>query len=179
MRCASHDAATSSPVRLSSKVRYARLRRNELVSLNPTSNPISVTESLFEHSKTEGKATMSKTHGKFVWYDVMTSNPKTAESFYRSVIGWDAKDSGMTDGSYTILSMGPTMVGGLMPIPEDAARAGVGPAWMGYVAVDDVGIYAKRVKAAGRGAPLRAPRTPAARRASRAGAPHRPALLLF
>ena len=32
---------------------------------------------------------MSKTHGKFVWYDVMTSNPKTAESFYRSVIGWD------------------------------------------------------------------------------------------
>src|SRR5438034_10804706 len=94
MRCASRDAATSSPVRLSSKVRYARLRRNELVSLNPTSNPISVTGSLFEHSKTEGKATMSKTHGKFVWYDVMTSNPKTAESFYRSVIGWDAKDFG-------------------------------------------------------------------------------------
>ena len=64
---------------------------------------------------------MSKTHGKFVWYDVMTSNTKTAESFYRSVIGWDAKDSGMSDRSYTILSMGPTMVGGLMPIPEDAA----------------------------------------------------------
>jgi uncharacterized protein len=67
---------------------------------------------------------MSKTHGKFVWYDVMTSDTKPAESFYRSVIGWDAKDSGMTDRSYTILSMGPTMVGGLMPIPEDAVRAG-------------------------------------------------------
>jgi predicted enzyme related to lactoylglutathione lyase len=79
------------------------------------------------------KATMSQTHGKFVWYDVMTSDTKTAESFYRSVIGWDAKDSGMTDRSYTILSMGPTMVGGLMPIPEDAARAGVRPASMGYV----------------------------------------------
>src|SRR5260221_3589984 len=79
----------------------------------------------------------------------MTSNPKPAESFYRSVIGWEAKDSGMTDRSYTILSMGPTMVGGLMPIPEDAARARVAPAWMGYVAVDDVDIYAQRVKAAG------------------------------
>src|SRR5258708_16446923 len=101
---------------------------------------------------------MSKTHGRFVWYDVMTSNPKTAESFYRSVIGWDAKDSGMTDRSYTILSMGPTMVGGLMPIPEDAARAGVRPAWMGYVAVDDVDIYAKRVKtAAASGEPLPPP----------------------
>ncbi len=54
---------------------------------------------------------MSKTHGKFVWYDVMTSDTKPAESFYRSVIGWDAKDSGMTDRSYTILSMGPKPAG--------------------------------------------------------------------
>ena len=87
---------------------------------------------------------MSKTHGKFVWYDVMTSNPKTAESFYRSVIGWDAKDSGMTDRSYTILSMGPTMVGGLMPIPEDAARAGVGPAWMGALMTSWPAVYTWR-----------------------------------
>ena len=35
-----------------------------------------------------------------------------------------------------------------MPIPEDAAKAGVRPAWMGYIGVDDVDVYAKRVKAA-------------------------------
>ena len=39
------------------------------------------------------------------------------------------------------------MVGGLMPIPEEAA--GVRPAWMGYIAVDDVKAYADKVKAAG------------------------------
>jgi len=88
---------------------------------------------------------MSKTHGTFVWYDVMTNDTKAANSFYSSVIGWDAKDSGMTDRSYTLLSMGPTVVGGLMPIPEDAAKAGVRPAWMGYIGVDDVDVYAKRV----------------------------------
>ena len=122
---------------------------------------------------------MSKTHGKFVWYDVMTSNTKTAESFYRSVIGWDAKDSGMTDRSYTILSMGPTMVGGLMPIPEDAARAGVRPAWMGYVAVDDVDVYAKRVKAAG-GAVHRGPEDiPGVGRFAVAGDPHGAGFMLF
>jgi predicted enzyme related to lactoylglutathione lyase len=92
---------------------------------------------------------MSATHGSFVWYDVMTTETKAAESFYRAVMGWDAKDSGMPDVSYTLLSMGPTMVGGLMPIPEDARRAGVRPAWMGYVGVDDVDAYAKRVKSAG------------------------------
>src|SRR6266480_5224214 len=68
---------------------------------------------------------MSKSHGKFVWYDVMTTDTKAAESFYRSVIGWDTSDSGMTDRSYTLLCVGSTMVGGLMPIPEDARRAGV------------------------------------------------------
>jgi predicted enzyme related to lactoylglutathione lyase len=41
------------------------------------------------------------------------------------------------------------MVGGLMPIPEDAAKMGVRPAWMGYIAVDDVKAYADKVKAAG------------------------------
>ena len=59
------------------------------------------------------------TQSKFVWYDAMTSDCKAAESFYRTVIGWDAKDSGMTDllaaalryRTYTILSKGPTMVG--------------------------------------------------------------------
>jgi uncharacterized protein len=44
---------------------------------------------------------MSKTFGQFVWYDVMTSDSKAAESLYRSVIGWDSKDSGMIDRSYS------------------------------------------------------------------------------
>ena len=34
---------------------------------------------------------MSKGHGMFVWYDVMTTDTKAAQSFYHEVIGWDAK----------------------------------------------------------------------------------------
>jgi predicted enzyme related to lactoylglutathione lyase len=34
---------------------------------------------------------MPSSHGTFVWYDVMTSDTKAAESFYHEVIGWDAK----------------------------------------------------------------------------------------
>ena len=50
---------------------------------------------------------------------------------------------------YTLLQAGETMVGGLMAIPEEAAKMGVRPAWMGYIAVDDVKAYADKVKAAG------------------------------
>jgi predicted enzyme related to lactoylglutathione lyase len=92
---------------------------------------------------------MSKYQGKFIWYDVMTTDTKAAESFYKRVIGWSAQASGMGDRSYTLFSMGPTMVGGLMPITEEARKMGVPPCWTGYVAVDDVDDYAKRVKKAG------------------------------
>jgi uncharacterized protein len=92
---------------------------------------------------------MSENQGMFVWYDVMTTDTNAAEAFYRKAIGWDIKDSGMPDRYYAILSIGPTMIGGLMPIPDDALKAGLHPAWMGYIGVDNVDDYAVRVKAAG------------------------------
>lgn len=122
---------------------------------------------------------MPTTTGKFVWYDVMTTDTKAAETFYRNVIGWDAKDSGMPGGSYTLLSVGPTMVGGLMPIPGDARKAGVGPAWMGYIGVDDVDAYACRVKKAG-GAIHRSPEDiPGVGRFAVAGDPQGAGFMLF
>ena len=109
----------------------------------------------------------------------MTSDIKAAESFYRSVIGWDAKDSGMTDRSYTIFSLGPRMVCGLMPVPEEARAKGVRPHWSGYIAVDDVDAYAERVKAAG-GAVHRAPEDiPGVGRFAVAADPHGAVFILF
>jgi predicted enzyme related to lactoylglutathione lyase len=94
-------------------------------------------------------------------------------------IGWNAADSGMPDRSYTIFSMGPTMIGGLMPIPEDARKAGAGPAWMGYIGVDDVDAYAKRVTAAG-GAVHRGPEDiPGIGRFAVAGDPHGAGFIIF
>jgi len=92
---------------------------------------------------------MSKHHGKFIWYDVMTTDCKAAEAFYKRALGWSAKDSGMGDRSYTLLSAGPVNVGGLMPITDEAKKMGVPPCWTGYVAVDDVDDYAARVREAG------------------------------
>jgi uncharacterized protein len=92
---------------------------------------------------------MSATHNPFVWYDVMTSDMKAAESFYTQVVGWTAKDAGMPDGDYTIFSAGAATVGGLMPITTEAAAKGAKPCWTGYIGVPDVDAYAQRVKAEG------------------------------
>jgi uncharacterized protein len=99
---------------------------------------------------------MSTSLGKFVWYELMTTDAKAAEDFYRGVIGWDAKDAGMSGMSYTILSAAETPVGGLMSMPEEARANGARPAWAGYVAVEDVDQFAERVKKAG-GSVHRAP----------------------
>ena len=116
---------------------------------------------------------------KFVWYDVMTTDTEAAEAFYRSVMGWEAKDSGMPGPSYTLLSVGETMVGGLMAIPEDARKAGAGPAWMGYIGVDNVDAMAGRIRAAG-GAIHRAPEDiPGVGRFAVAADPHGAGFLIF
>ena len=87
--------------------------------------------------------------GKFIWYDQMSNDLPGAEKFYAKVVGWTLAPNTMNAQRYTLLQAGETMVGGLMPIPEDAAKMGVRPAWMGYIAVDDVKAYADKVKAAG------------------------------
>jgi uncharacterized protein len=87
--------------------------------------------------------------GKFIWYDQMSNDLPGAEKFYSEVVGWTIAPNTMNAQRYSLLKAGDAMVGGLMPIPEDAAKMGVRPAWMGYIAVDDVKAYADKVKAAG------------------------------
>ncbi|MBV8185207.1 MAG: VOC family protein [Hyphomicrobiales bacterium] len=92
---------------------------------------------------------MSSARGKFVWYELMTTDPKAAENFYSAVIGWDAKDAGMPGMSYTIVSAENVPVGGLMQVPQEAAQMGARPSWGGYIAADDVDQFAEKVKEAG------------------------------
>jgi uncharacterized protein len=75
---------------------------------------------------------------KFVWYELMTSNALAAESFYRDVVGWSARDSGMTAFKYMLFSVGETPVAGLMQLASEPIPGQGGPGWLGYIGVDDV-----------------------------------------
>jgi predicted enzyme related to lactoylglutathione lyase len=90
---------------------------------------------------------MSEPQGRFVWYELMTSDPQAAERFYGAVLGWTAKDAGMPDMHYTLLHSPAGPVGGLLAIPPNAE--GAQPGWMGYISVPEVDAAAERVRAAG------------------------------
>lgn len=94
--------------------------------------------------------------GTFVWYELMTTDTKAAEAFYRAVIGWNIQDSGMPGGGYAIVSAGHTPMGGLMALPAEVCEAGGRPGWVGYIGVSDVDALASRVEQLG-GAIHRAP----------------------
>lgn len=92
---------------------------------------------------------MSTARGKFCWYELMTSDPEAAKSFYGKVMGWNFEDSGLTQVQYTRLKVGDRPMGGLLAIPEEACKEGAPPSWIGYIQVDDVDTYVGRITAAG------------------------------
>lgn len=85
--------------------------------------------------------------GRFVWYELMTTDPKAAIAFYGEVIGW--KTQAFEGGDYTMWvgSQGP--LGGVMTLPEPAKQMGAPPHWMASVEVADVDAAVARAKELG------------------------------
>lgn len=87
--------------------------------------------------------------GAFVWYELMTSDKKAAQTFYARVMGWKAEDSGQPGMDYTFLTVDGARVGGMMKLPEEACKSGARPGWFGYIGVNDADECAKNVEAKG------------------------------
>jgi len=117
--------------------------------------------------------------GSFVWYEFMASDAKAAADFYTAVVGWSAKDAGMAGFPYTLLSVGPTMVAGLMTLPDEARAMGARPGWLGYVAVPDVDAYAAKIVAAGGAIYRPAADIPGVGRFAVVGDPHGAGFVVF
>lgn len=94
----------------------------------------------------------------FFWYELMTTDLDAAEAFYTAVIGWKAEPFDKAPGMprYIVVNSDVRGVGGLMTMPEDAAKMGMPPAWIGYIYSRDVDASTEAVKKAG-GAVHRAP----------------------
>lgn len=74
--------------------------------------------------------------GRFIWHELMTTDPQSAGAFYSQVLPWKTQPSGMP--SYTLWMAGKARAGGLMTQPEDARRAGAVPSWLVYLGTPDV-----------------------------------------
>ena len=92
---------------------------------------------------------MVDSHGRFVWYELMTTDMEAAKAFYTKVVGWGTQDVSMPGMPYTLFTVAGSSVSGLMRLPEDAKKLGEKPSWIGYVGVAEVDAAADRIKRLG------------------------------
>src|SRR4051812_24790812 len=86
-------------------------------------------------------------HGQFSWYDLMTSDPRSATKFYTAVTGWGTEE--WDKAPYTMWTANGRAIGGVNPISPEQAAKGVPAHWLGYVTVDDVDAATRRVTSLG------------------------------
>jgi predicted enzyme related to lactoylglutathione lyase len=73
--------------------------------------------------------------GNFVWYDLLTSDPAAAVSFYKEVVGWQSQALGP---AYTMFAAAQGPLAGATSLPDRQKKAGVPPHWISNVSVADV-----------------------------------------
>ena len=74
--------------------------------------------------------------GRFVWYELLTTNPDAAVAFYGEAVGWKTEPFGPDGYRMWVGSQGP--LGGVMRLPDEAAKMGAPSHWMSHVQVASV-----------------------------------------
>jgi predicted enzyme related to lactoylglutathione lyase len=88
---------------------------------------------------------------RFVWYDLMSSSPAAAESFYGRLFGWTTQSwtpPGPPGESkpYTMWRIGESPFGGVIELPQGVPAPSH---WYGHVAIPDLDAAIERGKAGG------------------------------
>jgi uncharacterized protein len=86
---------------------------------------------------------------RFAWYELITTDLRSAKTFYNRVMGWQVLDASLPGRPYSLFAAGSTLVGGVMDLTKEAREMGAASGWLGYVEVKDVDATANRVKQLG------------------------------
>jgi uncharacterized protein len=85
--------------------------------------------------------------GRFVWYELLTTDVPGAIAFYTEVVGWTSQPWGDQGYHMWVGSQGP--LGGLIALPEPARKMGASPYWQANVQVPNVDETVEQVKRLG------------------------------
>ena len=76
--------------------------------------------------------------GRFIWYELLTSDPDAATRFYTELIGWGTAEWGEGEEPYIMWTTGGTSIGGVTTLSEEARKVSAPPHWLGYVGTSDI-----------------------------------------
>ena len=82
--------------------------------------------------------------GRFTWYELMSTEPKSALDFYAGITGWTHQPfdgpppEGMPPIEYNMWMKGEEPVAGCLQLPAEAQEQGAPSHWVGYIHCDDL-----------------------------------------
>ena len=92
----------------------------------------------------------SSGRGDFIWYELMTTDPEGAKTFYDAVVGWSFGEAVPEFNGYRMIGRSDgKAAGGVLPLTAEMQEHGARPAWLGYVCVDDVDQAVASIEGAG------------------------------
>jgi uncharacterized protein len=86
-----------------------------------------------------------KSRGRFVWYDLMTTDLEKAQAFYTKVVGWGTQ-AWPGPQPYTMWTADGAPLGGLMKQPPEEKAP---PHWLAYISTPDVDATTKQAQSLG------------------------------
>jgi predicted enzyme related to lactoylglutathione lyase len=87
--------------------------------------------------------------GRFVWYDLNTTDPEAAQKFYTDVVGWNTSVWEGGEEPYTMWMAGEQMIGGVGPLAPEQQAAGAPPFWISHISTPDVDATVDQAKKLG------------------------------
>ncbi len=88
--------------------------------------------------------------GDFCWFELATTDPSAAKTFYSSLLGWTVTDVPMgPDKVYTMFKMDGREAGAACAMREEQRAQGVPPHWLLYITVESADGTADRAPALG------------------------------
>lgn len=81
--------------------------------------------------------------GRFVWFDLTTTNVEEALAFYADALSWGVTPWDQDD-SYTMLSVGGNPAAGVKALSDELKAMNVPPNWIASVRVEDVDASMKK-----------------------------------
>ena len=107
-----------------------------------------MTDILEAQNTTSASRSGPNPQGDFIWYELMTTDPDSAKTFYDAVVGWKIAthaDPGAGGMDYRMIERSDSQesadggnAGGVLKLTDDMLKGGARPCWLGYLSVDDV-----------------------------------------
>lgn len=92
---------------------------------------------------------MSDPTGRFLWYELHTTDPGGGIGFYGDAIGWDTQEWEGGEQPYTMFTAGEQPVAGVMELTKEAREQGAPPHWLAYIGTRNVDAACARAEELG------------------------------